>query len=354
METEVKRIRSFSQALNVLTTMKFLVDDDRFLENEEFQTLTIQQIMDFFLESVNLEGLQIFILKPVIAAVTVLPSSNLNAGDRYFSTEGNAAMSIAEFNGTSWVYVETFHGDCFYCFLNHKFIVRKADSFEYSEGGTTYQHPNHSGDVASVGDGLMTISQKAVTLDKMADMDGGSLMYRKSNGAGPPETQSLKTLRSDLGITTLKPVLAIVSRLPEDLLKSGDRYFFGSGGMSFKIAEYDGNDWMISNTGESDTFYCYALKSFIVRLKDGYDIALGNMNLPAMFTPDVVNEPMRGIVDGVNKSFTTLNEFEAGSLAVFVNGINERYFSIQSSDSIRFDTAPAEDSIILAIYKKKL
>ena len=64
-----------------------------------------------------------------------------------------------------------------------------------------YVHPNHSGDVTSVNDGATTITAKAVTLAKMADMATGSLIYRKTASSGVPEVQTLATLKTDLGLT---------------------------------------------------------------------------------------------------------------------------------------------------------
>ncbi|MFZ4412924.1 MAG: hypothetical protein ACOYOV_07560 [Bacteroidales bacterium] len=349
---EIKRIRDFEQAAAVLGTMKILVDDDRFAADADFQLLTVQQILNHFLSLVDLSSLEVYILKPVMASVAAFPATDLSVGDRYFINAGDLFCSIGEWNGASWDVVNTVHGDCFYCFASHNFIVRKADSFEFSAGGNSYQHPNHTGDVTSVGDGVQTIAEKAVTLAKMADMDGRSVLYRKTEGIGIPEYQPLNTLRTDLGITTFRPVLSIVKSLPETLMVKGDRYFISDGGLAFKIAEWNNENWVLSNTAEGDNFYCYLLKSFVVRTKNGYDIALGNSSLSDVMTSDVVNEAMRGSTDGVNMIFTTQNSFTPGSLVTFVNGINERYFTVQSSDTIKFDSPPAADSIILAIYKQ--
>ncbi len=45
------------------------------------------------------------------------------------------------------------------------------------------------------------IANGAVTLAKMADMAAGSLIYRKTAGAGAPEVNTLATLKADLGLT---------------------------------------------------------------------------------------------------------------------------------------------------------
>jgi hypothetical protein len=60
-----------------------------------------------------------------------------------------------------------------------------------------------TGDVTGTGTGSFaaTIATGAVTLPKMADVGQGSVFYRKSLGAGAPETQTLATLKTDLGLT---------------------------------------------------------------------------------------------------------------------------------------------------------
>ncbi len=68
-------------------------------------------------------------------------------------------------------------------------------------GANNYSHPNHTGDVTSVGDGVTTIVAGAVTLAKMANMATSSLIYRKTAGTGSPEVQTLATLKTDLGLT---------------------------------------------------------------------------------------------------------------------------------------------------------
>ena len=64
-----------------------------------------------------------------------------------------------------------------------------------------YSHPNHSGDVTSVGDGATTIASGAVTLAKMANVATGTIFYRKTASTGVPEVQTLATLKTDLGLT---------------------------------------------------------------------------------------------------------------------------------------------------------
>lgn len=46
-----------------------------------------------------------------------------------------------------------------------------------------------------------TIDNSVITLAKMADVDTGTLFYRKTSGTGAPEIQTLATLKTDLGLT---------------------------------------------------------------------------------------------------------------------------------------------------------
>lgn len=54
-------------------------------------------------------------------------------------------------------------------------------------GANNYSHPNHSGDVTSVGDGATTIAADAVTNAKLANMASARLKGRSSAGTGDPE-----------------------------------------------------------------------------------------------------------------------------------------------------------------------
>jgi hypothetical protein len=60
-----------------------------------------------------------------------------------------------------------------------------------------------TGDVTGSGTGSFaaTIAAGAVTLAKMANVNSGTVFYRKTAAAGAPETQTLATLKTDLGLT---------------------------------------------------------------------------------------------------------------------------------------------------------
>lgn len=57
----------------------------------------------------------------------------------------------------------------------------------------------HTGEVT--GSTALTITAKAVTLAKMADVATGTVFYRKTAATGVPEVQTLATLKADLGLT---------------------------------------------------------------------------------------------------------------------------------------------------------
>lgn len=76
-----------------------------------------------------------------------------------------------------------------------------------ADGANNYTHPNHSGDVISVGDGLQTIQNNSVTYAKMQDVSSTSrFIGRITTGAGDPEelTGTQATTLLDVFTTTLK------------------------------------------------------------------------------------------------------------------------------------------------------
>lgn len=67
-----------------------------------------------------------------------------------------------------------------------------------------YVHPNHTGDVTSVGDGATTIAANAVTYAKMQDIATDSLIGRDTAATGDPETISLNATLSMTGAGALQ------------------------------------------------------------------------------------------------------------------------------------------------------
>jgi len=72
-------------------------------------------------------------------------------------------------------------------------VLSKAEALavlNVEDGANAYTHPNHSGDVTSVGDGAQTIATGAVTLAKQADIATASIMGRATAGTGVQEVLS--------------------------------------------------------------------------------------------------------------------------------------------------------------------
>lgn len=65
----------------------------------------------------------------------------------------------------------------------------------------------HTGDVT--GSGALTIANNAVTLAKMANVDSGRVLYRRSSGTGLVEATALADLKSDLAVPSKVAVGAI-------------------------------------------------------------------------------------------------------------------------------------------------
>jgi hypothetical protein len=60
-----------------------------------------------------------------------------------------------------------------------------------ADGANAYAHPNHSGDVTSVGDGATTIAANAVTLAKLATQNAETVLANATAGAAVPTALAL-------------------------------------------------------------------------------------------------------------------------------------------------------------------
>lgn len=67
-------------------------------------------------------------------------------------------------------------------------------------GTVTYTHPNHTGDVTSIGDGATIISNGAVTNAKMANMTGDTIKGRLGS-SGAPQDLTISQIKSLLNVT---------------------------------------------------------------------------------------------------------------------------------------------------------
>lgn len=80
-----------------------------------------------------------------------------------------------------------------------------ADNKQYSWTGTEwisggYEHPNHTGDVSSVGDGATTINSNVVTNNKLATVNELTVKGRISAGSGDVEDLSASQVRTLINV----------------------------------------------------------------------------------------------------------------------------------------------------------
>lgn len=69
-----------------------------------------------------------------------------------------------------------------------------------ADGANAYVHPNHSGDVTSVGDGAQTIAVGVVTNAKLADMVSQTIKGRITAGTGIPEDLTAAQVRTLINV----------------------------------------------------------------------------------------------------------------------------------------------------------
>jgi hypothetical protein len=76
--------------------------------------------------------------------------------------------------------------------------IAKLDGI--AANANNYAHPNHSGDVTSVGDGATTIANDAVTNAKLANVATSTLKGRISTGTGDPEDLTASDVRTIINV----------------------------------------------------------------------------------------------------------------------------------------------------------
>ena len=69
-----------------------------------------------------------------------------------------------------------------------------------ADGANAYAHPNHTGEVTSVGDGALTITDEAVTFAKMQHILQAAILGRNSGGSGDVEALTPSVVRAILNV----------------------------------------------------------------------------------------------------------------------------------------------------------
>lgn len=202
-----------------------------------------------------------------------------------------------------------------------------------ADGANNYSHPNHSGDVTSVGDGAQTIANNAVTNAKAADMAANTVKLRAAGTSGDPSDVAVaasefvgRKATGDLGTLSVAEVLTLLD-------------VFADGG------DARGADRKFGNT-------------------DGFDLALLvnnvavlNLQTGAPANSLYVNSTGVGIGTGapavpfhlyVNSTATQLLRIEqdgAGDAAInfVLSGVRNWTIGIDNSDVDKFKIAQASD-----------
>lgn len=91
-------------------------------------------------------------------------------------------------------------GQAYFNTTDHRAYFYDANAASWISVGGSYTHPNHSGDVTSVGDGAQTISQDAVNNAKLANMANSTLKGRATAGTGDPEDLTATQVRTILNV----------------------------------------------------------------------------------------------------------------------------------------------------------
>jgi hypothetical protein len=84
-------------------------------------------------------------------------------------------------------------------FMSH---TDKSKLDDIATSANNYTHPNHTGDVTSIGDGATTIINNAVTNAKAADMAVNTIKGRITSGTGDPEDLTATQVRTLLDVET--------------------------------------------------------------------------------------------------------------------------------------------------------
>lgn len=110
-----------------------------------------------------------------------------------------------------------------------------------AESANNYSHPNHSGDVTSVADGVTTIASGAVTLAKMANLAQSTIIGRVTASTGVPEALTAANVRTIINVEDGADVTDATNVAAAGAVMEGDT---STASMSFVIDE----DNMASNS----------------------------------------------------------------------------------------------------------
>ena len=131
------------------------------------------------------------------------------ASDANVSAEVTSGMACLVSEGTA-------NGDKVFVLTTNDLITLGTTALVFAQlAGGSYTHPNHTGDVTSVGDGATTIAAAAVTLAKMANLAQDQFIGRVTASTGVPETATITAAaRTVLDDTTVAKMVDTLGAAP--------------------------------------------------------------------------------------------------------------------------------------------
>jgi hypothetical protein len=121
-------------------------------------------------------------------------------------------------------------------------LTNNADDVTITAAG--YTHPNHSGDVTSVGDGAQTIGNNIVTYAKIQDISATArLIGRITTGAGDPEelTGAQVTTLLDIFTSALKGLVPLSGGGTTNFLRADGTWAVPAGGSGASLNRISGD-----------------------------------------------------------------------------------------------------------------
>jgi parallel beta-helix repeat protein len=145
--------------------------------------------------------------EPVIDKDLTAPPGGPVAGERYLVASAGATGAwathedeIAVYNGTSWDFRVPVEGIALWLKDEDTIYTYSGSAWVDFSGVGSYTHPNHTGDVTSVGDGAQTIANGAVSNAKAADMPTLTMKGNDTGGTADPKDLTVSEVQTLLNV----------------------------------------------------------------------------------------------------------------------------------------------------------
>lgn len=178
------------------------------------------------------------------------------------------------------------------------------------DGANNYTHPNHSGDVTSVGDGATTIVNGAVTNAKMANMNANTIKGRISSSGAPQDltaaqVRTIINVADGADVTNSTNVAAAGATMNADISLSGNAYFLNENNMASNSA---------TKVASQASIVAYVNSQIADAITGGFTFK-GDYNA-ATNTPNLDVTPIAGIKQGDVYVVTANGDFFTEGLQV--------------------------------------